>query len=52
MPRAATRKKTRKRKPPAQFSVATIKGAARIVQGFIQKGKMPYLRFPQRSLAS
>ena len=32
------------------FSVGTIQGAARAVLGIIERGKHPYLRFPQRSL--
>ncbi|MBW2262687.1 MAG: DNA topoisomerase IV subunit A [Deltaproteobacteria bacterium] len=52
MPRAATGTKTRRRKPSAKFSVGTIKGAARDIQGLIQRGKMPFLRFPQRSLGN
>jgi DNA topoisomerase-6 subunit A len=52
MPRAQAGTKRKKRKPPAQFSVRTIQGAARNVQGLIQKGKMPFLRFPQRSLGN
>ena len=52
MPRASTQARTRKRKPPSSFSIGTIKGAARNIQGLIQKGKMPFLRFPQRSLGN
>jgi len=52
MPRAQAGTKRKKRKPPAQFSVRTIQGAARNIQDLILKQRMPYLRFPQRSLGN
>ncbi len=52
MPRAATGTRTKRHKPSTHFSVGTIKGAARSIQGLILKGKMPSLRFPQRSLGN
>jgi len=48
MPRAATTRRSGGRKKT--FAVKDIQGAGRSVRALINKGTLPYLRFPQRSL--
>jgi len=41
-----------RRKAGPQFSVENIRTAARSIESLIDKGRMPFLRFPQRSLGN
>jgi DNA topoisomerase-6 subunit A len=52
MARASTTTRTRKKSTRPGFSVKSIRSAARGVQTLIKRGRMPYLRFPQRSLGN
>jgi DNA topoisomerase-6 subunit A len=52
MPRASRTGAKRGGKGSPQFSVSTLRGAAKDIQALILRGRMPFLRFPQRSLGN